>query len=364
MIKDSIVFVGLDLGDRGSQLQVIDQEGEVVEESRLPTSESALRRKFGGMGLCRVAMEVGTHSPWVSRLLTELGHEIIVADARKLRLIYRNPRKNDRIDAEYLARLARLDPQLLSPVRHRSPETQADLTLIRSRDALVRARTMLINHMRGMAKSFGKRLPACSADSFHHKVREAMPQPLQPALEPLLDTLGEMTANSASTFSERIRAYDRQIEDLCQSRYPETKGLRQVGGVGALTSLAYILSLEDPARFRKSREVGPFLGMVPRQNQSGGADPQLRITKTGDVYLRRLLVGSAQYILGPFGPDCDLRRWGLSLAERGGMNAKKRAVVGVARKLAVLLHRLWVTGEDYQPLRQITTAAQLALTVN
>ena len=229
MIKDSIVFVGLDLGDRWSQLQVLNQEGEVVEESRLPTRESALRRKFTTTGRWRVAMEVGTHSPWVSRLVKELGHEVIVADARKLRLIYRNPRKNDRIDAEYLARL---DPQLLSPVHHRSPETQADL-----------------------------------------------------ALEPLLDTLGEMT--------ERIRAYDRQIEDLCQSRYPETKGLRQVGGVGALTSLAYILSLEDPARFRKSREVGPFLGMVPRQNQSGGADPQLRITpglaRQGRQDRRRLL---------------------------------------------------------------------------
>ena len=335
-----------------------------MEESRLPTSESALRRKFSTMGHSRVAMEVGTHSPWVSRLLTELGHEVIVADARKLRLIYRNPRKNDRIDAEYLARLARLDPQLLSPVRHRSPEAQADLALIRSRDALVRARTMLINHMRGMAKSFGERLPACSADSFHHKVCEAMPQALQPAFKPLLDTIGEMT--------DRIRAYHRQIEDLCRSRYPQTKELRQVDGVGALTSLAYILSLEDPARFRKSRELGPFLGMVPRQYQSGGADPQLRITtpsrcpcgKTGDAYLRRLLVGSAQYILGPFGPDCDLRRWGLRLAERGGTNAKKRAVVGVARKLAVLLHRLWLTREDYQPLRQTTTAAQPALTVN
>jgi len=202
MIKDSMLFVGLDLGDRWSQLQVLDQEGEVVEESRLPTSESALRRKFSTMAHCRVAMEVGTHSPWVSRLLTELGHEVIVADARKLRLIYRNPRKNDRIDAEYLARLARLDPQLLSPVRHRSPEAQANLALIRSRDALVRARTMLINHARGLTKSFGERLPACSADSFHHKVREAMPQPLQPALEPLLDTIGEMT--------DRIRAYDRQ----------------------------------------------------------------------------------------------------------------------------------------------------------
>jgi len=127
--------------------------------------------------------------------------------------------------------------------------------------------------------------------------------------------------------------------------------MRQIGGVGALTSLVYVLTIGDPARFRKSREVGPYLGVVPRQEESGESAPQLRITKAGDEDLRCLLVGSAHYILGPFGKDSDLRRYGLALSERGGKNGKKRAVVAVARRLAVLLHRLWVSGEKYEPLR-------------
>jgi transposase len=286
-------------------------------------------------------MEVGAHSRWASHLLKDLGHDVLVANARKLRAIYHNPRKGDRVDAETLARLARLDPELLSPIHHRSPQAQADLAVLRSRDALVRSRTLLINHTRSIVKASGARLPSCSADSFAHKVAPDIPGPLFPALSPVLETIASLT--------QQIRSYDRQIEILCQEQYPETQLLQPVAGVGALTALAYILTLEDPRRFRKSREVGPALGLVPRRDQSGDHDPQLRITKTGDAYLRRLLVGSAQYILGPFGPDCDLRSWGLKLAERGGKNAKKRAVIAVARKLAVLLHHLWKTGEIYDP---------------
>ena len=259
----------------------------------------------------------------------------------KLRAIYHNPRKGDRADAEILARLARLDPKLLSPIHHRSPQAQADLAVLRSRDAIVRCRTLLINHARGIVKASGSRLPSCSADSFAHKVAPDIPEPLLPALAPVLDTVASLT--------QQIKSYDRKAEELCSQRYPETKLLRRISGVGPLTSLAFILTLENPDRFRRSREVGPVLGLVPRRDQSGDQDPQLRITKTGDAYLRRLLVSSAQYILGPFGPDCDLRRWGLMLAERGGKNAKKRAVVGVARKLAILLHHLWKTGEAYDP---------------
>jgi transposase len=286
-------------------------------------------------------MEVGTHSRWASHLLKELGHDVLVANARKLRAIYHNPRKGDRADAETLARLARLDPALLSPIHHRSPQAQSDLAVLRSRDAIIRARTLLINHARSIVKSSGDRLPSCSADSFAHKVAPDIPETLHPALLPILDTIASLT--------KQIREYDRQIELLCQDQYPETKLLRKVSGVGPLTALAFILTLENPDRFHRSREVGPALGLVPKRDQSGDQDPQLRITKTGDPYLRRLVVGSAQYILGPFGPDCDLRRWGLKLAERGGKNAKKRAVVGVARKLAVLLHHLWKTGEIYDP---------------
>jgi transposase len=339
MNKNSMFFVGLDLGDKFSYITVVDQDGGLIEESRLPTTKASFQRKFSTLQTCRVAMEVGAHSRWASYLLTELGHDVLVANARKLRAIYHNPRKGDRADAETLARLARLDPALLSPIHHRSPQAQADLAVLRSRDAIVRCRTLLINHTRDIVKASGSRLPSCSADSFAHKVDHDIPEPLRPALVPILDSIASLT--------QQIKSYDHKAEELCSERYPETKLLRRISGVGPLTSLAFILTLEKPERFRRSREVGPALGLVPRRDQSGDQDPQLRITKTGDPYLRRLLVGSAQYILGPFGPDCDLRRWGLKLSERGGKNAKKRAVVAVARKLAIVLHHLWKTGEIY-----------------
>jgi len=341
MNKNSMFSIGLDLGDKFSYITIIDQEGELIEESRLPTTKASFQRKFSTLHPCRVAMEVGTHSRWASHLLKELGHDVLVANARKLRAIYHNPRKGDRADAATLARLARLDPELLSPIHHRSPEAQADLAVLRSRDAIVRCRTLLINHARDIVKASGSRLPSCTADSFARKAAPDIPGPLRPALDPVLETIAALT--------QQIQSYDQKNEELCSERYPETKLLREVSGVGPLTSLAFILTLENPDRFHRSREVGPAIGLVPRRDQSGDQDPQLRITKTGDAYLRRLLVGSAQYILGPFGPDCDLRRWGLKLAERGGKNAKKRAVVGVARKLAIVLHHLWKTGEVYDP---------------
>jgi transposase len=334
-------FVGLDLGDKFSYITIVDQDGELIEESRLPTTRASFQRKLSSLQPCRIAMEVGAHSRWASHLLRDLGHDVLVANARKLRAIYSNPRKGDRADAETLARLARLDPELLSPIHHRSPQAQADLAVLRSRDAIVRCRTLLINHARDIVKASGSRLPSCTADSFAHKVAPDIPDPLRPALAPILDTIASLT--------QQIKFYDHKAEDLCSERYPETKLLRRISGVGPLTSLAFILTLEKPERFRRSREVGPAIGLVPRRDQSGEHDPQLRITKTGNSYLRRLLVSSAQYMLGPFGPDCDLRRWGLKLAERGGKNAKKRAVVAVARKLAILLHRLWKTGEIYDP---------------
>jgi transposase len=341
MKKDNTKYVGIDLGDKTSLIHVRNEAGDFVEETRLPTTAVALEREFGQRTPMRIAIEVGGHSRWVSRMLSGYGHEVVVADARKLRLIYENPRKSDRVDAEYLSKLVRLDPSLLSPVIHRGEEAQKHLAILRSRDSLVQARTQLVNHARGMVKSFGCRLPNSSTESFARKAKPALPEALRPALEPILESIQEMT--------ERIHSYEREIERLCQQVYPETANLRQIKGVGALTALAYVLTLEDAKRFQKSREVGPYLGLVPRRNQSGDADPQGRITKTGDKYLRRLLVGSAHYILGPFGEDSLLRTWGLRLAERGGKTAKKRAVVAVARKLATLLHKLWVSGEEYHP---------------
>lgn len=337
------VTVGLELGDKYSRYSVLDDAGEVIEEGRVATTQRGLTQRFAGMPPCRIALEVGTHSPWVQRLLERSGHDVLVANPRKLRLIFNNESKDDVLDAEQLARLARVDPRLLHPIQHRRLECQEALGVLRSRQALVEARTKLINHVRGVVKSLGGRLKSCSATSFHKQAVGQLSETAKPALLPVIETICGLT--------RRIRQYDRQIEQLASESYPATDLLREVAGVGALTAVYFVLILGDPSRFRSSRAVGAYLGLRPRRSQSGKSDPELRITKVGDRELRRLLVSAAHYILGPFGPDTDLRRWGLTLAARGRKNAKKRAVVAVARKLAVLLHRLWTTAEVYEPLK-------------
>jgi transposase len=334
--------IGLDVGDRSSFYSVLNGEGEVILGAKVATRPEALKETFGRMPRSRIALETGTHSPWISRLLSELGHEAIVAHARDVRLIGESRRKDDKIDAQTLARLARIDPQLLSPVQHRSAAAQADLSVIRARYALVRARTALICAARGLTKSFGERIRGRNPKAFRAEMGETLSPQLRLALTPLLNALETMT--------ERIREYDDQIERLGAEKYPEIALLKQVKGVGTLIALTYILTLEDPRRFRKSRDAACYVGLQPGRRNSGQSEPQLHITREGDAYLRMVLVQGAQHILGPFGEDSDLRRWGLKLAERGGKNGKKRAIVAVARKLAVLLHHLWISCEAYEPL--------------
>jgi transposase len=343
--------IGLDLSDKAGLFVVIDAAGAVVQEGKVMLSLTDVRRVFGTRSPCRIALEVGTHSPWLSRLLMELGYEVIVANARQVGLIARGQKKTDRVDAETLARAARFDPALLKPIRHRGEQAQADLAALRARKSLLEARTRLIGSARGMVKAVGGRLPKCSADSFHLKVKDHLPQVLKPALAPMLAAIGELT--------EQIRRMTRDLKKLAEGRYPETRLLSQVHGVGLICSLTYVLTLEEPERFKRSRMVGAYLGLTARQHESGEQKPQLHITKSGDVYLRSVLVQSAQHILGPFGPDSDLRRWGLRLAGSGNKSRKKKAIIAVARKLSVLLHRLWLTAEVYEPLRQerITMAA-------
>jgi transposase len=341
-ISQQQLTIGLDLGDRNSWYCVLDETGRIQLEQRVRTTAKALQEVFGAMPRGRIALEIGTHSPWISRLLSELGHEVIVANARKLRLIGESRKKDDRLDAQTLARLARIDPQLLYPVKHRSVQAQADLMTIRARAGLVRARTALVNTARGLAKSYGERLRGCNVRNMNPEKAEGLSPELQAALEPLL--------NAIESLSERIVEYNDRIENLAQQSYPQVALLKQVKGVGTLIALAFLLTLEDPHRFGKSRDVGGYLGLQPGRRQSGKSDPQMHISKEGDPYLRTLLVQGAQHILGPFGVDCDLRRWGLKLAERGGKSGKKRAIVATARKLAVLLHHLWVSGEVYDPL--------------
>jgi transposase len=339
--------VGLDMGDRFSHYCLLNGDGEVVEEGRMQSTEVALRRHFEGEPCLRIALECGTHSPWVSRLLTALGHQVIVANARKIPAITGSESKNDRNDAEKLARFAAFDPKLLSPLSHRSEERQVDLNLIHARATLVRARTLIVNALRGLVKSSGGRLPACSTESLPERAAASIPPALSEVVPPLIKQIALLNA--------QIGSMDKQIEKL-STKYPEIVLMRTVPGVGPIVAAAYVLTLDRPDA-ASNRSAGAFLGLRPRQSQSGDADPQRRISKTGDSCLRSLLVQSAQYILGRFGPDSDLRRWGLKLAATGGKRGKKRALVAVARKLAVILHSMWRNKERFQPFPPSATVA-------
>jgi transposase len=350
--------VGLDLGDGTSHYCVLDEAGEKAIEGKLATTQKGMEATFAKMGRCRIALEVGTHSQWVSRQLAAMGHEVIVANPRKVKLITQSMKKNDRTDAEQLARLARVDPKLLSPIRHRGAQGQKDLMIIRARGDAVRHRTALINSARGLTKPMGERLKSCDADSVKETMAEELSQETQEAVRPLLQM--------AEAATQQIAKYDKKLEEIAK-RYPETKVLKQIYGVGPLTALTYILTLEDANRFEHSRDVGPYLGLTRKQKDSGKSQPELGISKAGDELLRWLLVEAAHCILRKRAPDSDLRAWGLTKMQAGvggkcSRGRKKRAVVAVARKLAVLLHRLWVTGEVYDPLynRKAAEAAQAA----
>jgi len=325
--------VGLDLGDRSSRYCILDEAGEKASEDQLPTTKVGLDSIFAKMAPCRIALEVGTHSPWVSRHLTAMGHEVIVANPRKVRLITQSVKKNDRMDAEHLARLARVDPKLLAPIRHRGPEAQGDLAVIRARAELVDCRTALINTVRGLAKPMGERLKSCDADYVKESLADGLNEATQNAIRPLLKSVEEMT--------KQIGVYDKKIQEI-EKRYPETKLLKQVNGVGTLIGLTFILTLEDAERFEHSRDVGPYLGLTRKQRDSGDSQPELGISKAGDVLLRRLLVQAAHCILRDGAPDSDLKAWGLTKVQasaktgsgkKGSKRRKKKAVVAVARKL-------------------------------
>ncbi len=348
--------VGIDLGNKYCHWYRLDREGNEVDSGRVATDE------LGGflqqLAASRVVMETGMFAHWASRQAVESGHEVYVANSRHLRSIYENPNKSDAYDAEMLARLGRMDLSVLHPVELRGAQMQVDISVLRARDQVVQARSKLIAAARNLVKGFGCRLPACDAAYFHRHAAGKVPQELRPVIDPLIRAVARLTAT--------IQAYDKRLEKLARQRYPEIALFEQVKGVGTLTALGYRLTLAEANRFGNSRDVGPYLGLTRKRDQSGEDDPELGITKAGNGYLRRLLVGSAHYILGPFGPDTDLRRFGLRLMgetdpsrrhKKPSKGRKKRAVVAVARKLAVLLHALWTSGEVYEPLRNSPAAA-------
>ncbi len=336
--------VGLDLGDRSSRYAIVDEDGELIAEGDCRNTPAGLAKVFAEMPPSRVALETGSQSGWIARELTKLGHEALVANARELRGIWGSVRKSDRRDAEKLARYARLDPALLHPTRVRSEQAQLELSELRVREALVRARTLLVNAARGLSKTHGERLAKTSTKSFASRAALALSSPVAAALTPLIEQIGAL--------SERIAEAGRRLRRAAEQN-PAAAHLMEVPGVGPLTALTFVRTIEDPHRFRHSRDVGAYLGLVPRQSQSGQRDLQLPISKAGDGRLRRLLVQCAHHILGPFGRDSSLRRWALALAARGGPAGRKRAVTALARRLAIAMHRLWVSGESWRPFPEL-----------
>ena len=343
-------IIGVDLGDKQHHVCVTDKDGNIVSETTIPNNQEQIARLAGEHPGALVAIEVGTHSPWISRLIEAGGCTCVVANARKLRAIYQNDRKCDQHDARMLAKLARADPELLSPIHHGSEERQLHRLAITLRDSLVRQRVNIISTVRFSLKSLGIRLPECSTASFAKQCREQIEgTPVYYAVEASLDVL--------DAFNMQIRTLDKQIAKTATEDYPQTQLLEQIPGVGPMTSLSFVLAIGDPERFKDPRDIGAYFGLVPRRDQSGQSDKQLPISKSGNSAVRRLLVQCAQYILGRYGPDSDLRSFGLTLAARGGKAAKRKAVVAVARKLAVLMLVLWQTGQPYRPLRKPPSAA-------
>jgi len=343
--------IGLDLGDRSHHVCVMDATGQIVREGSLLNTRPALAKLMAEFPRATIAIEAGTHSPWISRYLTELGATVLVANPRKLHAISRSERKCDRRDAQMLARLARVDPALLHPIQHGSAQAQHDLLGLKLRDALVRTRVNLINAIRFTLKSLGHSVRNPSSESFHKTVLADVPADCLPVIQPLLTVLAQVT--------EQIKGMERDLVQRSRKDYPATQRLQQIAGVGPLTALCFVLKIGDPQRFSRGRDVGAYLGLCPRRDQSGGTDKQLRISKCGDGLLRRLLVSAAHYILGPFGPACALRAYGQHLIGTSARE-KKRAVVAVARKLAVLLLSLWKHGTDYEP--RVPAAPTLVLT--
>lgn len=339
------LFIGMDVSEKNINIYALPDYKDVGVECQIKNGFEEINRfldKMKNLKLKKltVAMETGTHSPWMAELFESHGCKVLVGHARKLRMIWKDDNKCDERDAEMLARMAKFDPKLLHPVKHNRRHVRVDLAVVKSRDALVKISTLLINHVRGTLKSFGIKTPGVTSVNFTETILTFIPPELSDALNGVIIQL--------TNIKLQVKEYDKKLEKLCK-KHTETEKLRQVKGVGPITALTFALVIDDPKRFLNSRRLGSYIGLTPRRDQSGNVDKQLGITKSGNGMLRRNLMQGANYILGPFGEQCDLRRYGERIAARGGSIARRKAKVAVARKLAILLRRLWVSDEAYDP---------------
>ena len=293
------IYVGFDVSEKTIEVFAVCGTETSKGCCKIDNNQDAIKKflsEFKDPKRVCVVMETGTHSLWMS---------------------YRSDKKNDQLDAEKLARLAQADRKLLHPVKHMTLERQTDLTVLKARDLVVRQRTQLINTIRGLLRAAGHKLieEEYSTRTIK-KCCSALPEYMRPAIMPLLQQICHLDL--------AIKEYDRLVRKLCK-KYPATKILQQITGVGELTSLAFVLIVGDPHRFDNAARLCAYLGVVPKQDQSGDTDKQLGITKKGNKLGRKLLIQAAHYILGPFGPDSELRSYGFRIQARGGKIAKKKS---------------------------------------
>lgn len=342
--------IGMDLGSYPSSYCILDPFSQVLLEGEIRTTRTEVTAFLAAQPASRVVIEASSPSRWIAEASISLGHEVVVGNPREFRLIAECHDKSDRKDSRILAEFGQFRPHLLKPIQLRGVSCQIARATLSARAQLVSTRTALINMVRSYVRCLGESLPSGTAPyAFHRRMRNEVPQALRTAVDPLFDVL--------ETIEASVKALDQEIERLGKEEFPETKLMRQVSGVGPNTSLAFAATIEDPTRFPDSRDVGPYAGLVPKSRKSGKRAPELRISKRGDADLRRLLVNAATYIIGPLGPDSDLKRFAKRLSDRGGQVARGKARIAVARKLAVLLHRLWISGRAYEPLRNANAQA-------
>lgn len=332
-----MTHVGIDVHQKYSQVCELSLNGVVESECQIPTTRSSLNRWFGKRDDLRIVVESSGVSRWVVRVLKEMGHEVTVVNPRRVRLIAESTLKTDRIDAEVLARLSCFGEGLLPTVYQRSEESANVQTRLRVRSTLVRSKVAMVNSLKGSLRNRGYRLRGQAIRRvIANLVAMELPSELRQSLDPLVEALLEV--------DERLRAVNAEIREECQENRL-LKRLQTVPGVGPVVSLAYVSWIDDPTRFRSSRQVGPYLGLRPKVRRSAEFEFRGRITREGNPELRRLLTQAAHCFLRTQ-QDSALKQWALDLEKRAG---KKKAIVALARKLAVLMHRLWVTGHDFEP---------------
>lgn len=328
--------VAIDLHDEYSQLCVMSPSREKLTEARVPTTRVALADFFAQRQRSRVIYEAGPHALWVGELLKELGHEPIACHPRRVRLIAEGRNKNDRMDAEILARLSLSDLELIRPIHQRSRSTLDQRSVIRARAAVVDAQKRLRTMLRGLVKPFGLRV--------HRGKKRALAELSTAALPPLVRVSVDSVLQILTATAEQIAILDKHVEQICEQNVATTR-LQTIPGVGPLVAAAFVHAIEDPKRFA-SNDIGPYIGLTPSNRSSAGKKlaPKEK-GRPGDPYLRSLLLQAAWTLMNSRS-ESDLARWGRGLVERIG---PKKAAFALARKLATLMHHLWLREEDFQP---------------